>query len=1027
MTPDRWRLVTDIFHGALGRDAGGREVYLHHACQHDATLRAEVEALLSGHEEAGDFGERPLTLQGRANGLLEPGTFIGPYRVEAFIGAGGMGVVYRAKDPKLRRTVALKLLTVGAWANGEQRLRFIMEARAASALNHPNIVAIYDIGQSAGREFIAMEYVPGVPLHGVIPPGGLPMDRALEIALQIVGAMSAAHSIGLIHHDLKPANVLLMPDGHVKIIDFGLASIVDRTAAEGTTASLAATMEPFVAGTPGYAAPEQLDGSLVDPRADVFAIGAVIYEMLSGVSAFQASSMAGRLAAVLRSTPPPLGGLRSGIPRGLDRIVMRCLEKPAERRYPSAVELLADLSAAQAQLAARRLRLAVVLRRPAVVLTVIALLGLVALSGALIWRHQSRLNWARTVALPEAERLVQQGRNYAALRVLREVEDYTPADPVLQDLLTESTNTASVRSNPVGASVFIRDFFDPPEQWEFIGFTPLEAIRLPAGTVAWRVSAEGFQDQHALRHTAFSPLFFQLQRSGDVYQNMVWVSGGRYGLYSQPAVDLKDFWIDKYEVTNREFKVFIDAGGYNEASHWPNDDGIGDAWPSGETRVMFKDRTGRPGPSTWNLGVYPAGEEDYPVGGVSWYEAAAYCTWSGKQLPTIYHWYHAAHLEATTGFAAASNFVKERPGPARVGEAYAQGARGTFDMAGNVKEWVWTSSDPNRRYILGGGWDEPSYMFHDDDAQPPTARLATHGFRCARFADPLPAALTASVSRPTRDYRLETPVSDATFDVYRRMYEYEPRPLDARVESRDDTSAAWRIERISFAASYGNERIPALLFLPVSGPPPYQAVIWYPGANAHIARSPMGLAEGQRQLFLFLVRTGRAVLYPAYKGVHERYVGPLELPHVYREIVMHSAKDLSRAVDYLETREDIDARKLAYYGLSLGAGLGPIMTTVEPRFRASILLAGGLYSWGRSPELEPFNFLPRVKVPTLMINGRHDFFFPVDTAQRPMFALLGAPLKKHLQFESGHVPAEREAVFDAILEWLDQYLGPVRP
>jgi cephalosporin-C deacetylase-like acetyl esterase len=281
-----------------------------------------------------------------------------------------------------------------------------------------------------------------------------------------------------------------------------------------------------------------------------------------------------------------------------------------------------------------------------------------------------------------------------------------------------------------------------------------------------------------------------------------------------------------------------------------------------------------------------------------------------------------------------------------------------------------------------------------------------------------------------RDYRQETPVGDDVFAIYESLYRYDRTPLDGKVELVDDSFEHWRIERVSFAAAYGNERIPARLFLPKNAVPPHQAVIYYPGSDGWFQQSSHGEPDDP---FLFLVRSGRAVLVPVYKGMYERQVGSIFLPHVWRDVIIHSAKDLARAIDYLETRPDINAQSLAYFGVSIGAALGPIMTAVEQRFKASILLAGGLFSWqqwsapDRPPESEAFNFLPRVTLPTLMINGRHDFYYPWETSQVPMFQLLGTRLsdKRHRVFESGHVPTERQEVMKEALDWLDRYLGPV--
>jgi cephalosporin-C deacetylase-like acetyl esterase len=282
---------------------------------------------------------------------------------------------------------------------------------------------------------------------------------------------------------------------------------------------------------------------------------------------------------------------------------------------------------------------------------------------------------------------------------------------------------------------------------------------------------------------------------------------------------------------------------------------------------------------------------------------------------------------------------------------------------------------------------------------------------------------------PTRDYRRETPASDEVFAVYKRMYQYDRTPLRASVDSADHRSEQWRLERVSFAAAYGNDRVPALLYLPKNTRPPYQTVVYFPGANAFRSSDPVSTTlELEADWFLPLVRSGRAVLFPVYKGAYERHVaGVLELPHVWRDAMIQSSKDIGRGLDYLETRRDIDAGRLGYFGVSMGGAVGPVMTAVEPRFKASILVGAGLYHWRRPPESEAINFLPRVKVPTLMINGRYDFFFSLKTSQGLMFDLLGTKPadKKHRVFESGHIPTERQEVIKEILDWLDRYLGPV--
>ncbi|HUE77715.1 MAG TPA: SUMF1/EgtB/PvdO family nonheme iron enzyme, partial [Longimicrobiales bacterium] len=423
---------------------------------------------------------------------------------------------------------------------------------------------------------------------------------------------------------------------------------------------------------------------------------------------------------------------------------------------------------------------------------------------------------------------------------------------------------------------------------------------------------------------------------------------------------------------------------------------------------------------------YPDGQDDYPVGGISWYEAAAYCAFAGKSLPTLHQWYQAADLFNVEAVVQFSNFGAD--GPAPVGHPLRLGAHGTYDMAGNVKEWAWNEATEGRRYVLGGAWNEASYQFHGWDAQPPRDRKPTYGVRCAIPTGPLPAEQTAPVAAPFVDWRAETPVRDEVFAIYKSLYDYDRTPLEPRIDPDRDEFEHWWVERVSFAAAYGNERVSALLFLPRNVNPPYQTVMYFPGLGPWLTPSPPPTSfddlHTDTYWLLGLVRGGRAVLYPAYKGAFDRHIGSPLLPHIWRDIVIHSAKDLRRAVDYLVTRSDVDGGKLAHFGISTGAAVGTVMAAVEPRFQASVLLAGGAFPWRHPPEVEAFNFAPRVRVATLMINGRHDFYYPYETSQAPLFELLGTE-KRHKVFESAHIPAERAEVMREVLDWLDRYLGPV--
>ena len=329
---------------------------------------------------------------------MNPHQSIGHYRIEAKLGSGGMGVVYRAFDTRLQRQVALKVLQDEGLADPESKQRLLREARAASALNHPNIVTVHEVGSEAGLDFIAMEFVDGKTLDAVIPPNGLPAATALEYATQITGGLAKAHAVGLVHRDLKPGNIMVTREGLVKLLDFGLARQVRPVSDQETTI----TVEGAIVGTPAYMSPEQAQGKAADARSDVFSFGVVLYEMLSGRRAFAGDSAALVLAAVLRDEAVPLG---DDIPPELDKIVRRCLRKDPDRRFQS----MADLRVALQDVAQESKSQPAVAAQPAVARsrrTLWVAAGALALSLAAGW-------WLRNSWQPELPepRLVQLTSN----------------------------------------------------------------------------------------------------------------------------------------------------------------------------------------------------------------------------------------------------------------------------------------------------------------------------------------------------------------------------------------------------------------------------------------------------------------------------------------------------------------------------------------------------------------------------------------------------------------------------------------
>jgi eukaryotic-like serine/threonine-protein kinase len=997
---------------------------------------------------------------------LSSGSCLGPYEILSPIGAGGMGEVYRARDKKLDRDVAIKVLSQSLAADPDSLARFEREAKAVAALSHPNILSIFDFGTQEGVSYAVMELLEGETLRGKLEAGSISRKQAVEYALQIAKGLSAAHERGVVHRDLKPENLFIMKDGHLKILDFGLAKREAPVApGEETSAQTASgqTQPGTVMGTVGYMSPEQVRGLHVDHRSDIFSFGTILYEMLSGKRAFKRATTADTMSAILKEEPPELSESGRSVNISLDHLVRHCLEKDRENRFQSARDIafalaeasdpaaatgspplaeasgpvagglpLAELKAPEESLAPGRK----VLSRRTWIALVAAGLAAIAAAGWL-WQRASRTRWARDTAAPEIARLLDADELAKAAALVRKARDVLPKDPTLEKLWKRATGEITVESVPPGADVSIRPYGGDPNAWESLGKTPLTKFRFPRGSYLMRVTAPGYIP--AVRICAFrfgdpSPFSFRLDKEGSIPAEMVHIPEGKTGvttpdLDTLPEVQLDDYLIDRTEVTNAKYKIFVDAGGYQKRELWKHPflkDGRTLSWE--EAIALFHDSTGRPGPAAWELGQFPPEQDRHPVAGVSWYEAAAYAEFVGKSLPSVYHWCRAANLWGSGTFVPGSNFSDS--GTVPVGGAGAVNEYGTYDMAGNVKEWCWNERKDHMRFILGGGFGEPTYMFGAQDAQPPWQRAPNFGFRCVKLISKPPDATLATIDvPPVRDYSKERPASDEAFRAYKGLYAYDKRDLAVHLDATEKADD-WTTEIVSFDAGYGNERMIAYLCLPKNARPPYQTVVYFPGSSAIHTNKKLEFVANEGYAAI-VPKSGRALLFPIYKGTYQRSDDLTDdtepLSASYRDHTIAWAKDLSRSIDFLETRKDIDREKLAYLGFSWGGEVAPVMLAVEGRFKAAILISGGLDPFRTLPEAEPFNFVSRVQIPVLMLNGRYDHRFPVEAAQLPFFRSLGTPEKekKHVIYESGHAPPRKDYIRES-LDWLDKYLGPVK-
>ncbi len=970
-----------------------------------------------------------------------------------------MGEVFLAEDTKLERKVALKFLPIQFSADEEERKRFVHEAKAASALDHTNICSVYEVGETPeGQLFIAMGYYAGQTLKRKIKAGPLPITESLEIAIQVAEGLKKAHSQGIVHRDIKPANIMLTDDGTVKIVDFGLAKLkgLTRLTKSGTTL-----------GTVAYMSPEQALGKEVDQRADIWSLGVILYEMLTEQLPFRGEYDQAVLYAVINEKPESITKIRSDIPDELRRIVRRALAKKPENRYQAANELLKELKQFHQSIVASEtvaFSLRRFLLRPKILIPTLLIISVITAVAVWFFQLQADIRQARYVLLPRIEQMVEAGfeKYAAAYKLAVEAEKYIPADPGLATILSKIALRLSIRTDPAGTKVFIKGYSDPKAEWQYLGISPIEKIRLPIGFFRWKMEKEGYETVFAAEPThkidgsekwVFLPcdMIRMLDKTGNIPPGMVRVQG----MEDVPGIGrISEFFMDRCEVTNRQFKEFVARGGYQNKEFWKQTFiREGKELNRDEALKGFVDQTGRPGPAPWQAGDYPEGQDDFPVTGISWHEAAAYAEWAGKSLPTSHHWGIACgEYTSTPGWwnflsllAPLSNFKGRSP--SRVGSFAGMTAFGNYDMAGNVREWCWNET-PQGRVIRGGAWDDATYMFALANQTSPFDRSAKTGFRCVQYIDKerIPEAAFTSI-HPDEKHDLEKmkPVSNAVFSVYKELFLQDKTDLEGRVEWRDESSKDWIQEKVTFNAVYGDERVIAYLFLPRNRRQPFQTVLFFPGSAVTYCPSSKNMEKDfQFDLFLsFIVKNGRAVLYPVLKGTFERNTAAISRiwddentgnisSRRYTDLWIDQIRDFLRCIDYLETRPDIDHQKLAYSGYSWGAHTAPIILAIEGRIRAAILQNGGFFIyWGSGgpvrPEVNEMNYVTRVKTPTLMLNGRYDLYFPYETSARIMFERLGTPndRKEQKVYNSDHYIPRNDLIKET-LAWLDKYLGPVK-
>lgn len=689
---------------------------------------------------------------------------------------------------------------------------------------------------------------------------------------------------------------------------------------------------------------------------------------------------------------------------------------------------------------------------PLAIAVVVGLLALGSIAVKEYLDHQEAVRWAREEAMPQIRAMVKdRWRDFTEPYALAvEAEAVIPDDPELQTILEQISVRVDIGTEPAGASVSYKNYATPEAGWTALGATPIGQVRLPIGIFRWKFELEGYEPVLAAASSwdirvagkdllVANNIARTLDAVGDLPQGMVRVQGAE-----TPQGYIDDFFIDRFEVTNAKYQAFVDAGGYRNPDYWRHEFvDEGRVLSFDEAMARFIDETGRPGPSSWIGGHYPEQLAQHPVSGVSWYEAAAYADWAGKELPSAAHWGLARgeysplidfpQLGGYATFAPFSNVGGT--GTVPVGSLPGLTAYGAYDLAGNVREWC--SNDATLgKAVRGGAWGDNPYDFAHVVHAPAMMRAPGYGFRTALYPDrqDIPEVMFEAVqTSPEQDLSGFEPVSDEVFQFYLNQFAYDRGNLDIQPISADDSAPDWTLERLSVATPYGDERMIINLFLPRDAKPPYQTLVYFPGSATLFTPSSEDIANYYEipLCLAFVIRSGRAVAFPTYQGTLGRN-DPRYPPihhgapnHAYTEFLVQLVKDFRRTVDYLETRDDIDPGKLGYYGMSWGGLVSGIILAVEDRVRTGIVVAGGAID-AALPEANPLNYLPHVTAPLLMLNGRYDTLVSYKNSALPMFEMVATPAEDKVieVYDTDHIPPKAEYVKE-ILNWLDKYFGPV--
>ena len=987
-----------------------------------------------------------------------------------------MGVVYKAEDTRLKREVAIKFLPHSFNVSLKDIEKLKTEAQIAAGLNHPNVATVYAIEEFGDDTFIVMEYVKGKELKDLFKNSSekkIKLSDILDFAIQITEGINAAHKKGIIHRDIKSSNIMLSEDGRIRVMDFGLAHIHGDPML---------TKKGSTPGTTAYMSPEQLRGEEVDFRSDIWSLGIVLFEMLTGQPPFQGNFDQAIIYSILHEKPKSIKKINPEITEELEQVVLACLEKDRKKRIQSAEDLLAQLKALQNQTSVSSIRkfspARLKISRAGLVVSTIITGVLIILAAFLpIKKIFNPENLPELRA--QLQDLVDKENYYEAHLLAQEHKTLLESDSVFKQLSLIIYETLSVSSDPPGANVYLLKY-NPVQRdtsliGKLIGKTPINDFQIIRGD--YLITLEKSNEPMKLSKNEYQAPFkgleyVPLQRIASSYpimkefpvpvrgihidvklidtdilpRNMIFVPGGMHKLVSRSIplakpLSLDYFFIDKYEVSNSDYKEFISAGGYKRKEYWKHKfkkDGKDISWE--EAMKFFIDRSNLPGPRSWVNQEYPEGKGNYPVTYITWYEAAAYAEFLGKSLPTIYQWEKAARngvpnyhttsmpwglIYSLTDISGRTNFNSNGTEPV---DRYEFGISyyGGYNFAGNVEEWCWNRSTDGFIYA-DGSFEDSNYVFGAFNSFDGLYSSPALGFRCVKNI----SSSNSDQHKLVVDLNVQIPVyqpaTDSKFESILKLYNYEKRQLNPEIILAEENEY-WIKEKVAFDSPFG-DRITGYLFLPKNAEKPYQCILWNPHGGVY----QLGFAADWAAEILYSknIKYGRAVFVIVPKGSPERKFDYGEdYPDIsrilFRDRVIRWVSENRIGMDYLSTRNDIDVNKVAYITTANNVE-GLIVPGVDHRFKCVILIANSLNYDDKekyAAEINPTNFLPRFKAPTYMINGKYaesdNFYLTV----LPTFNLLPEP-KRIEAVNSSHVPPSAFRV-PLINKWLDESLGKVK-